>query len=198
VKLIKTLATGDDSFVSWLLGDTLVGAESVISRTPSEVSAVAVSHVDVAQIEASSFAATIEREDINLSWKLHQQQSEQIVTLRARAAERDCCSARDRLMAFFAEHLVQQGAAGFTTPTRLRCPFSQAEIAAAVAIRPEVLSRLYRHMEHDGLVRREKGRIMIANPRNVVSYVMSVGLSIPRPRGGLSSPSRPPALARFR
>ena len=79
-------------------------------------------------------------------------------------------SARERLTKFLCEMiheiepLTEKKTITYDKPVKLNIPLKFKEIAQMIAVTPEHLSRLLTEMEQQGIIKRDKGHLVINNP----------------------------------
>jgi CRP-like cAMP-binding protein len=99
--------------------------------------------------------------------------SEGILSQGMRVAALGCMPARDRLEGFFRELILEQepaiGPSEQHKPMKLRIPLKLKELAQLIAIAPEYLSRLLSELERKGVIRRDKGWLIMTDPCEFLS-----------------------------
>jgi len=99
--------------------------------------------------------------------------SEGILSQGMKVAALGCMPAGDRLEGFFRELILEQEPAIGPTeqhkPMKLRIPLKLKELAQLIAIAPEYLSRLLRELERQGVIRRDKGWLIMTDPFKFLS-----------------------------
>jgi CRP-like cAMP-binding protein len=99
--------------------------------------------------------------------------SEEIYCHGMKVAVFGCIPARDRLTRFLCELVFEQGHANgpdeTQKPMRLQIPLKLRELAQLIAITPEHLSRLLRELELQGIIRRDKGWLILTDPCKFMS-----------------------------
>ena len=99
--------------------------------------------------------------------------SEEIYSQGTKVAVLGCMPARDRLTRFLRELVLEQERstepAELQKPMRLQVPLKLKELAQLIAVTPEHLSRLLRELEQQGIIRRDKGWLILTNPSNLLS-----------------------------
>lgn len=149
----------------------VLGVASVILRKPHPASAFTLTTCHLRRIPAQSFTDLLRR-DPYLSWYFHQLQSREIYSQIAHMEGLGFLSARQRLEQLLWQLVSTQmpgNAQGedLRGETRLNVPLKLSEIAELIAITPEHLSRVLKQTEAEGLLRREKGWIIIYDPKKL-------------------------------
>ena len=108
--------------------------------------------------------------DADFSWDIQQHLSRGIDQYINRLTDIGGFPARQRL-----ERLLHELGAAMEPDepkgiTRFRLPLKQWEIAQLLAIRPEYLNRLLKGMQEEGVISREKGRIILCNLKWLSTY----------------------------
>jgi CRP-like cAMP-binding protein len=96
---------------------------------------------------------------------LSQESHEHIV----RASQLACLSARDRLEQLLSQFISALRLRGQQREVRLRLPLKQLEIAGVIAVTPEHLCVILKRMQEEGMIRREKGWIIVTDPERLSS-----------------------------
>jgi CRP-like cAMP-binding protein len=166
VKLTRLEPDGQEVIIGLRASGWLLGAAAVIVEQPHAVTVVAVTRCQVRRLSARTFRERV-KTDAQFSWWIQQMQSREIYDQTVRVAQLSCISARHRL-----EHLLWQlmtAAEPVATPrgVRLQVPLKHWEIAQLIAVTPPYLSQLLNRLEEEGVLRREKGWFMIADPRRL-------------------------------
>lgn len=154
-KLVRLQADGRRVIVGLRGAGRFVAAEAAILRRPSPVTAITLSTCQVSRLDSGRFRDLI-RTNPELSWRLHNLQSEELYLETSRLADVGALSARQRLLQFldrFHEGIPEDGES--VAGVRFRVALKQWEIAQLIAVAPQYLSALIRQLEAEGLLRRE-------------------------------------------
>jgi CRP-like cAMP-binding protein len=99
--------------------------------------------------------------------------SEGILSQGMKVAALGCMPARERLEGFLRELILEQepaiAPAGEHKPMKLQIPLKLKELAQLIAIAPEYLSRLLSELERQGVIRRDKGWLIMIDPSKFLS-----------------------------
>jgi CRP-like cAMP-binding protein len=78
-------------------------------------------------------------------------------------------SARQRLEQLLRWLIREMGLFKAGEKIRLRLPLKQWEIANYIAVTPEYVSKLMKQMEKEGVIRKEKGWVVVYDPQKLFS-----------------------------
>jgi CRP-like cAMP-binding protein len=160
VKLACTGADGRESILGLALPGQWLGLAPVIAGRPAPVSAHTCSPVVVKRMSAHAFRRRLE-DDPAWSREVHRQHANELCEQMRWIGQLGTASARERLCRVL-RHLIaalqiKKSAHG----VRFAVPLHQWELARLLAITPEHLCRLVRELETDGLIRRDKGMLVV-------------------------------------
>jgi CRP-like cAMP-binding protein len=160
VKLIRLERGGHEIITSLRFAGWLLGASPVIVEKPYPVTALTVTRCSLRRVPAEIFREHL-RANPQLSWYLHQMHSHEVFDNVEHVAQLGCLSARLRFERLLRQLLASAAPAAAPHEIRLRIPLKHWEVAELIAVTPEHLSRMLRKMEAEGLLRREKGWLII-------------------------------------
>lgn len=166
VKLVRLEFDGQEQIVDLRFPGSLIGTAPVIVQTPHLVTAVALSNCWVRRIPAGVFRHLMQSNS-RLSWHLHQLHSRKISNHVMRLTQLGCLSAQQRLEELFWRLINSLELEEKNKEVRLQLPLKQQEMAALIAITPEYLSRMLKRMQLKGILRQEKGWLIISNYENL-------------------------------
>lgn len=160
VKYSHIIRRGREFIVDLRFPGSLLGIASVIVQKPYPVAAITLTQCRLRRIAATDFISSI-RLDSSFSWSVQQMQCYELYNEVARIVQLGSLSAQDRV-----EHLLWQLNSVMSLnqkgkEIRLRLLLKRWEISQMVGITPQYLSKLLKHMEEDGIIRQEKGWIVI-------------------------------------
>ena len=72
--------------------------------------------------------------------------------------------AQERLELLLSEMIHNHGSTVSKTPDKFALPLTNQELAQLLAISPEHLCRVLKAMEQEGLIKRDRGTVIVANP----------------------------------
>lgn len=159
VKLVYVSLAGNEEIVGLRSSGWVVGAAAAIAKMASPISAVALTECQVVRIPASDFRELLER-DSQLSKYLHQVSGREILDHLSLVIGLGSHSARERLERFLGEIAAARGDTAEGEVFRLHLPLSHKEIAQFVSVTPQHLCQLWKQMEADGVISRDKGWIL--------------------------------------
>jgi len=160
IKLVSTSEEGHDVIICLRYPGWLLGVPSALAREPYPATAIALTLCRLRRISANDLIH-LARTDALFSWQLQQAQSREILDHVDRVAQLGESSSIHRLRRLL-RHLVSAVGSGEGSKNlRVPMPLKHAEMARFIAVSPEHLSRLLRQMQADGVIRREKGWIIV-------------------------------------
>jgi CRP-like cAMP-binding protein len=138
---------------------------------PQTETPVTITQCFLRRLPAASFRHLVRTEPA-LSWHLHQTLSVEVCDQTVQLANLGCLSSRHRL-GHMLRHLVaiQCGGGDDAGEVRLRLPLKQYEIAGLIAVTPEHLSRLLKQMQREGVVRHDKGWLVVSDTHKLDQLV---------------------------
>lgn len=175
VKLTRSEASGRQVLVGLRAPGWLLGASAALLGLPHPITAETVTTCTLRQLAKGDYLTLLEGNIWVSHWvqRMQARQTyEQIVLLGTLGA----LSPRQRLEQF----LVHQIPGGSVAPVRgvvqLTLPLQQQELAQAIGVSPEHLSRLLKQLEAEGYIVRKKGRLQI--PKDSVLLRRAADLAI--------------------
>jgi len=162
LKLVRMEKDGHELIIDLRSRGWLLGMSAVITRQQHPVTAIALSECVMQRIPAEVFSSFL-RTNTQFSLHVHQMQSHEEIDHITHMARISCLPAQDRLA-----DLLWVLAHALELPTSsgevlLRLPLKHWELAQLIAVTPEYLSRLLKKMQQDGVVRQNKGLMIIQN-----------------------------------
>jgi CRP/FNR family transcriptional regulator len=163
VKLIRLEDDGRQLIMGLRTAGSVLGVAPAVAERTHPATATTLTACTVRHLPASVFRQLL-RSSHATSWQFQQMLSDEVCELAVRLSELACCASRQRLeralRAFVPRTGFEPGA-----EVKLQTPLKHREIAELIAVTPEQLSRLLKEMEADGLVRREKGWLILRDVR---------------------------------
>lgn len=161
VKLTYVHNNGRESIVGLASGNDWLATAEVVAGKPASVSAITCIETLVARCPAMTFRQLL-RDDARLSTTIHKAHAETMCHLIRRIGQLCSVDARERLR----EVLYRFAIAGDAAPQagrarRFNLPLQRCELAEFIGVTAEHLSRLFNDMETRGLVRRQKGWLVV-------------------------------------
>ena len=159
-KLVRIDGNGREQILGLRGSGWFLGAAFVMVGRSHPASVVAVTACAVRRLSRRAFLDMMV-EQPGLSWHVHRMHSREVLSQFHHLADLGVRTARQRL-----ERVLRRLAA-ITTPdagdreVRLLSPLKRWELASLIAVTPEHLSRLLRQLRDDGVIRVQKGWIVI-------------------------------------
>lgn len=164
IKLVRIHRDGREMILDvWGTGRAL-GLAAAILQLPVPITAVTLTPCHLLRIPIDVLCGQIERLD-DVSRGLLQIVSREAYEQTVAHAAMGLLRARERCEWLLEQLVSALGSAEREKGIALALPLRQWELAEMLAIRPEHLSRLLREMEREGVVRRNKGRVILTDPR---------------------------------
>ena len=160
VKLVRVDRDGCENILDLAFPGAWLGAAALIARTRHPVTAVTCTRTLLTRIPADVFRRLLTRHPA-LSSRIHQMHAYELCRQTRRMSQLSAFTSRQRL-----QQAIRQLIAAFHLPVaegsvRLRSPLRQWELARLIAITPEHLSRLFKTLEREGILRRERGWLIV-------------------------------------
>jgi CRP/FNR family transcriptional regulator, cyclic AMP receptor protein len=140
----------------------MIGAASVILQKPHPVSATTITTCCLLRIPGPVFIGLAET-DARVSRFVQQESSHELYDIITQLVGMACSSARLRLERLLWQ-LVSRQASHSTSEIRIRPPLRYWELAQLISVTPQHLSKIMKQMEDEGLIRRERGCLIINAP----------------------------------
>jgi CRP-like cAMP-binding protein len=163
VKLVRVDRDGTETILELALAGAWLGSAAVIVGAPSPVTAITCTSAMLQRIPAQVFCHLLEH-DRDLSRLIHHAHAGGLCRQTAWLAQVSSLSSRERLERVIRQLIVALGLQASTRGIRLQLPLRLWEIARLIAVTPEHLSRLLKQMQGDGVIRREKGWVIVPDP----------------------------------
>ena len=167
VKLVRETPKGNKVIISLRHRDWLIAAPTVLLDRPYNFTVVAVVPTLVRCIPKKDFLDHVKKNE-QFSWHVHQLLSQQILDQLKKMEAMRCQSAEDRLVRFLADTFREQGLDGPDTTARFTLPLTNQELAQLLMITPEHLCRVLKRVEKKGLIRHDKGALIVADPAGLM------------------------------
>ena len=166
-KLVHCWIDGRSSIIGLRCAPTLLGMESALSLIPPAVAVDAATPCIVCRIPAREFHSRVDG-DLELSHEVYAELSREVGRHCDQLAMLSTLSARERLRVCI-QSLAQELAAASPGGEPVALPIRDWELAQLLSITPQYMSRLLHECEHEGFLRRERGRWILANDFSTVS-----------------------------
>jgi CRP/FNR family transcriptional regulator, cyclic AMP receptor protein len=172
VKLTRMESEGQEAIVGLRRRHWLLGAPAVFLESQFVFTVTTLLPCTLRCISSKGFLQLVHTET-EFHRQLLKMFSEEIYSNGMKVAELGCIPAKDRLVRFLCELVLEQEQWTETTtsqrPMRLQIPLKFKELAQLIAISPEHLSRLLRELEQRGIITRNKGWLIITDPSALLS-----------------------------
>ena len=145
-------------FPGWFLG-----AESVIAQKRTPVSVVAVTDCTVRGLARERFLGLV-RVDPDLSWRISQMHSRELLDELERVGERAHASPAARLKWLLVRLMHVNEATQMQKRLSLRLPFDLRVLAELVQVSVPHLARLFQQLQQDGLITLRQDRLTVLHP----------------------------------
>ena len=145
-------------FPGWLLG-----AESVIAGQETPISVVAVTDCTVRGLARERFLGFV-RVDPDLSWRVAQMYSREMVDRLERAGDRESMPPETRLKHLLRRLLDANDAGCLQKEVHLRLPFTHRELARLLSVSASQLTALLARLQRDDVIRVRRDRLIIMDP----------------------------------
>ncbi len=160
VKLTRSTPNGHEVIAGIRRGSWLIGASAVLLGGRYMYSASTVVPSTFRCIPASLFLQMV-RTNHQFSLETNRLLSYEVLHHMRNFEAMSCLSARDRLMCLLQELILEQGQSEFDKSGEFTVPLKSLELAEVIAVTPEHLCRLLKEIEHEGVVRRDKGMLVV-------------------------------------
>jgi len=161
LKLVRMERDGHELIIDLRPEGWLLGTASVITKQQHPVTAITLSESVVQRIPAEVFSGLL-RTNTQFSLQVHQMQSHEAIDQIAHMGRISCLPAQERLADLLWElaHALQLTTAS-SGEVLLRLPLKHWELAQLIAVTPEYLSRMLKKMQRHGILRQNKGFMII-------------------------------------
>ncbi len=162
VKLTWLAPNGREIIVGIRRTHHLVGTTPILLERPHAFTTTTLVRSSLRCIPAKVFL-NLSQENNLLSWQLNLFLSQELVRLRERLESYSCMPARDSLECFLRELIIEQENEELQTSAEFRIPLNNQELAETIAVTPEHLCRLLKKIEKDGLIKRDRGTLIVTD-----------------------------------
>ena len=148
-------------FPGWLLG-----AEAVIAGRETPISVVAATDCTVRGLARERFLGFV-RVDPDLSWRVAQMYSREMVDRLERAGDRDGVPPETRLKRLLRRLMDSNDTGCLRKEVHLRLPFAHRELARLLSLPASQITALLARLERDDLIRLRRDRLIITDVRGL-------------------------------
>jgi CRP-like cAMP-binding protein len=167
VKLVRVAPNGNKVIIGIRRRDWFLGAPAVFLDKSYSFSAITLVPTSVTFILAKDFIDLVGKNE-QFSCRIHRQLSQEIFNQMKKVEMMSCMSAQDRLKQFLCDLIDEQKSVG-SNLTGFSLPLNNQELAQLIAISPEHLCRVLKEMELNGLIKRDKGMLLIPDPAELLN-----------------------------
>lgn len=144
-------------FPGWLLG-----AESVIAGRETPIAVVAATDCTVRELTRERFLGFV-RVDPDLSWRVAQMYSREMVDHLERTGGRGCVPPEVRFKHLLRRLLDANDTGGLQKEVHLRLPFTHRELARLLSLSSSQLTALLARLQRDDVIRLRRDRLIITD-----------------------------------
>lgn len=166
VKLRRLVSDGREFIVDLRFPGWLIGAPCIITQSPSPVAAITLTKCRLRRIPAATFLDLV-KNNSDFAWHIQAMQSREIFNEISRIVQLGCFSAQQRLEQLLWQLISSLDEGDTQKETRLQLLLKHWEISQLIAITPQHLSRLFKDLKEQGIIRQEKGWIIVTNPQRL-------------------------------
>lgn len=159
-KLVRIDGNGREQILGLRGAGWLLGAAFVLVGRAHPASVVAVTACTVRRLSREVFLEMM-AEQPGLSWHVHRMHSREVLSQFHHMADLGVKTARQRLERVLRRLATATTQNGNGKDVRLLSPLKRWELASLIAVTPEHLSRLLKRLRDDGVIRVQKGWIVI-------------------------------------
>ncbi len=162
IKLTRLEETGYELIVGLRYPGSFLGAAAVILQKPSPATAITLTPSHLHRLVAEQFLDRL-KTDSEFSWRVNVVNSYEIYDQLSLLAGIAGLTARQRLERLLWQLVVSQEGGAVSGQVQLCLPLKKWEIAELIAITPIHVSRLFRSLEQDQLLKRHKHYLTFSN-----------------------------------
>ena len=166
VKLVRRDAGRPPATVGLRFPGWLLGAESVIAGQGTPVAVVAASDCTVRGLARERFLGFV-RVDPDLSWRVAQMYSREMVDRLERAGARDGVPPETRLKHLLRRLIDANDTGCLQQEVHLRLPFTHRELARLLSVSASQLTALLARLQRDDVIRLRRDRLIITDLRGL-------------------------------
>jgi len=163
VKLSCLESGGRSVIISLRRSNWLLGAPATLLERPYAFTATTLSPCYLLTIPATIFLRLV-KINKEFYWHLLRMLSKIIYDRGTKAIALGIIPAKERLKKILYEMILEQEQTELEGPIQLHLPLAYSELAQLIAVTPEHLCRLLKEMEKQGIIKRNKGLVVIKKP----------------------------------
>jgi len=163
VKLSCLESGGRSVIISLRRSNWLLGTPATLLERPYAFTATTLTPCYLLTIPAKNFLRLV-KINKEFSWHLLRMLSKIIYDRGTKAIALGIMPAKERLKKILYEMILEQEPTELQRPIQLHLPLAHKELAQLIAVTPEHLCRLLRKMEQQGIIKRNKGLVVVEKP----------------------------------
>ena len=167
-KLVRIDAGGREQILGLRGAGWFLGAAFVLIRRSHAASAVALTSCTVRRLSQDAFLALL-AEHPDLSWHVHRMHSREVLSQFHHMSDLGAKTSRQRLERILRRLATLSSPDGSGEEVRLLLPLKRWELASLIAVTPEHLSRLLKRLREEGIIRVQRGWIVIPEVRRLAA-----------------------------
>jgi len=167
VKLSRSDSSGHEMIAGLRRRSWIIGAPAVLLGKQYSFTATALTDCRLRRIASGTFLGFIEKKP-EFAQQMLRMFSQEIFNYGKAFCGLGCLPAIDRLKRLLYEILREINPTSYKDEVKLNFPLKHKELAQMLAITPEHLSRLLKHLERDGIIKREKGLLILSNIQSLM------------------------------
>ena len=162
VKLVWVDSYGHEFIVGLRYPGSFIGLAPVILNAPHPVSAITMGRSRLVRVPAN-LLHTLVKNNPEVSAAANELLSREVCDQAIRMAELGCLSSRQRVKKMLRQivQLSQREIHKTTREARFLLPLRQCELASMLAVTPEHLSRILKQLRQEGIIRWQKGWLVV-------------------------------------
>lgn len=168
IKLVHFDPDGRELIIGLRFPGGLVGSSALLAGEPSLATAITLTRCPLHRIPGEVFLELL-RSDPSVSWDVHRIHAREAFDHLGHLARLGTLSSRHRLEYVLRQLILTVPNHSSQRDIRLLLPLKHWEIARLIAVTPEHLSRLLKQMQQDGVIRREKGWVIVSHPEKLTA-----------------------------
>ncbi len=167
-KLVRIDGNGREQILGLRGRGWILGAAFVLVGRSHPASVVAVTACTLRRLSREAFLEMMTQQP-DLSWHVHRMHSREVLSQFHHMADLGVKTARQRLERVLQRLVAVTNPGDNDKEVRLLSPLKRWELASLIAVTPEHLSRLLKQLRNDGVIRVQKGWIVIPDMRRLAA-----------------------------
>ena len=167
-KLVRIDGNGREQILGLRGPGWILGAAFVLVGRSHPASVVAVTACTLRRLSREAFLEMMTQQP-ELSWHVHRMHSREVLSQFHHMADLGVKTARQRLERVLRRLVAVTNPGDNDKEIRLLSPLKRWELASLIAVTPEHLSRLLKQLRNEGVIRVQKGWIVIPDMRRLAA-----------------------------